>query len=156
MAATPITGPSSRPEIAVPPVIIPLGAYAADHDSAEQGVTGPVDEMQPQSQARRRLQNEQTGSTSHEHENLSTVPEATAESDSSDGVRPLGGEKYGTIAVYHEALLIPVIARSAAWRRLFKARVTEEPLSHSGADEDNTRRDRGYGDFEQMSRMYEY
>lgn len=105
MATAVVAGLPSRPESATPPVPQPLQAYAANHDSAEQGVPGSTDEMQPQPQPRKRLQQGQSGSASHEQEERPSGLETTLNSGQNNDDETLGGESY-TICYKCDVLIL--------------------------------------------------
>ena len=93
MAASVVAGPFSGPKSNTPPVVIPLETYAADHDSAEQALPQPKEEMQSQPQIRNRLQQGQSGSTSREHEGDPPALEPTLNSGPEDSDGHLGGNE---------------------------------------------------------------
>lgn len=84
MAAVVVAGPSSRPESSVSPIVLHLQAYATDHDSAEQALSGSTEEMQPQPQIRNRLQQGQPGNLPAGQESRSPEVEIVLNSNLSD------------------------------------------------------------------------
>ena len=84
MATSVVAGPSSRQELSTPPIVLHLQAYATDHDSAEQALSGSTEEMQPQPQVRNRLQQGQPGNLSAAQESRSPEVEAVLNSNLGD------------------------------------------------------------------------
>jgi hypothetical protein len=93
MAASVVAGLCTEPASSASPVVIPLQAYAADHDSAEQALPESTEEMQSQPQVRNRLHQGQSGSTSLENEGRSPKLDTTLNSGLEDADEHLRGKE---------------------------------------------------------------